>query len=132
MKRIFLLLALFFAIALQASTYKYLTFTNTSGQIISFTVENLHLEILNDTQLHISNNDCSLSLRLIDLSSMQFTENGTTALDNVLNADAPIQVFTLTGASLGTFKSLIHAGMSLSSGTYVISNGNVSQTIIVK
>jgi len=41
-------------------------------------------------------------------------------------------VFCISGASLGTFDNLVQAVRQLSAGAYVISNGSISQTIVVK
>lgn len=64
---------------------------------------------------------------------MQFSnENIATDLEDVLNADAPMQVFSLSGTSLGVYGSLMEAAQTLNAGTYVISNGSITQTIVVK
>ena len=63
---------------------------------------------------------------------MQFSVDKTiTSVEDVLNADAPVQVYSVTGVLLGTYASLLEAGKSLQAGSYVISNGNQSQTIVI-
>ena len=120
------------AIAANAGTYKYLEFTNTSGTKTVFDVANLTIKV-SGNDLQVTNSDGTVDLKLLDLTSMQFsTTNTQTAVDNILDADAEIQVSTITGVSLGTYSSLVEACQSLSAGVYVISNGTQSQSIVVK
>lgn len=120
------------AIAANAGTYKYLEFTNISGTKTVFDVANLTIKV-SGNDLQVTNSDGTVNLTLVDLASMQFsTTNTPTALDNILNADAEIHVSTITGASLGTYSSLMEATKNLQSGTYVITNGTQSQSIVVK
>lgn len=120
------------AIAANAGTYKYLEFTNISGTKTVFNVANLTIKV-SGNDLQVTNSDGTVDLTLLELASMQFsTTNTPTAVDNILNADAEIHVSTITGASLGTYSSLVEACQSLSAGIYVISNGTQSQSIVVK
>lgn len=132
MKKILLLFLGCCAMAAHASTYKYLVFTNTTDQIIRFDITNLKLEVTEGHLLHISNADLSLRIALTDFKSMQFSTGETTALENVFNADAPVQVYSISGSFLGTYESMLEAAKSLHAGSYVISNGNQSQTIVIK
>ena len=119
------------AIAANAGTYKYLEFTNISGTKTVFDVTNLTLTV-SGNNLQVTNVDETVNLTLVDLASMQFSPTNTgTALENILNADAEIQVSTITGVSLGTYSSLVEACQSLSTGVYVISNGTQSQSIVI-
>lgn len=130
MKKVSLLLALCFVMVVQATTYKYLTLENMQGNIISLSVEGLTLNFDENT-LRISNNECSIRLQITDLASMYFSGE-VTAVDNVLNTDAPIDVYSLVGASLGKYGSMMEAAEHLKAGTYVITNGVQSQTIVVQ
>lgn len=130
MKKVSLLLALCFVMVAQATTYKYLTLENMQGNIISLSVEGLTLNFDENT-LGISNNECSIRLQITDLASMYFSGE-VTAVDNVLNTDAPIDVYSLVGTSLGKYGSMMEAAEHLKAGTYVITNGVQSQTIVVQ
>lgn len=133
MKKILLLLFVLCATFAQASTYKYLAFTNTSDYTMYFDVTNLKLSVIGEDGLSITTTDYNIRLLLTDLKSMQFSQDGTiTALENVLNADTPVQVYSINGAFLGTYESMLEAAKSLHAGAYVISNGNQSQTIVIK
>ena len=120
------------AVCANAETYKYLEFTSTSGTKTVFDVTNLTLTV-SGSNLQVTNGDGTVNLTLVDLASMQFsTTNTTTALENILNADAEIQVSTITGVSLGVYPSLVEACQSLNAGIYVISNGTQSQSIVIQ
>ena len=132
MKKVFLLFALSFAMMAYASTYNYLVFTNQNGTTTAFSVNNLTLKV-NGNELSVTNNDGTVNLVLTNLVSMQFSKDKTiTSLENVINADEIVQVYSVTGASLGTYNSMVEAAKKLSAGTYILSNGKLSQTIVVK
>ena len=132
MKNLFLLLALGFAMMAHASTYNYLVFTNTEGTNTVFSVENLWLNV-DGSELQVTNADGTVSILLTALKSMQFSEDSIiSAVENVLNADAAVQVYSVSGSLLGSYGSLIEAAQTLDAGAYVISNGSVTQTIVVK
>ena len=132
MKNLFLLLAFVFAMMAHASTYNYLVFTNQAGSTTAFSVSNLTLEV-NGTNLQVTNDAGTVSMVLTELASMQFSVDQTvTSVENVLNADASVQVYSVTGSVLGTYGSMVEAAKSLQAGTYVISNGDQSQKIVVQ
>ena len=133
MRKIVLFLAVCCAMIAQADTYSYLVFTNTSGTTTSFNVSNLTLTV-SGTNLQVTNSEGSVNLVLTELAAMQFSTSADTitALENVLDADRPVQVFSISGTSLGSFGSLVEAAQHLNAGTYVISNGKSAQTIVVK
>ena len=132
MKKVFLLLAVCLAMMTHASTYNYLVFTNTEGTNTVFSVANLWLNV-DGSDLQVTNADGTVSILLTALKSMQFSENSIiSAVENVLNADAAVQVYSVSGSLLGSYGSLIEAAQTLDAGAYVISNGSVTQTIVVK
>ena len=132
MKKVFLLLAVCTAMMAHASTYNYLVFTNTEGTNTAFSVKDLTLKV-EGSDLLITNAEGTVSMLLTAMKSMQFSEDGTvSAVENILNADTPVQVFSVSGTSLGVYSSLMEAAQTLNVGAYVISNGSVTQTIVVK
>lgn len=132
MKKVFLLLAVCTAMMAYASTYNYLVFTNTEGTNTVFSVANLWLNV-DGSDLQVTNADGTVSILLTALKSMQFLEDSIiSAVENVLNADAAVQVYSVSGSLLGSYGSLIEAAQTLDAGAYVISNGSVTQTIVVK
>ena len=132
MKKVFLLLAVCLAMMAHASTYNFLVFTNTEGTKTVFSVANLWLNV-DGSDLQVTNADGTVSILLTALKSMQFSEDSIiSAVENVLNADAAVQVYSVSGSLLGSYGSLIEAAQTLEAGAYVISNGSVTQTIVVK
>ena len=132
MKKVFLLLAVCTAMMARAGTYNFLVFTNTEGTKTVFSVANLWLNV-DGSDLQVTNADGTVSILLTALKSMQFSEDSIiSAVENVLNADAAVQVYSVSGSLLGSYGSLIEAAQTLDAGAYVISNGSVTQTIVVK
>jgi hypothetical protein len=132
MKKVFLLLAVCTAMMAHASTYNFLVFTNTEGTKTAFSVKDLTLKV-EGSDLLITNAEGTVSMLLTAMKSMQFSEDGTvSAVENILNADTPVQVFSVSGTSLGVYSSLMEAAQTLNAGAYVISNGSITQTIVVK
>ena len=132
MKKVFLLLAVCLAMMAHASTYNFLVFTNTEGTNTVFSVANLWLNV-DGSDLQVTNADGTVSILLTALKSMQFSEDSIiSAVENVLNADAAVQVYSVSGSLLGSYGSLMEAAQTLNAGAYVISNGSVTQTIVVK
>lgn len=132
MKKVFLLLAVCLAMMTHASTYNFLVFTNTEGTKTAFSVKDLMLNV-EGSDLQVTNADGTVSILLTALKSMQFSEDSIiSAVENVLNADAAVQVYSVSGSLLGSYGSLMEAAQTLDAGAYVISNGSVTQTIVVK
>lgn len=115
-----------------ASTYNYLVFTNQAGSTTSFAVSNLTLKV-NGSDLQVTNEDGTTDLLLTDLASMQFSiDEVGSGVENILNADEPIDVYNVSGVLLGRYSSMLEAVKCLQVGTYVMTNGTSSQTIVVK
>jgi len=133
MRKIVLVLAVCCAMMAQAATYNYLVFTNTSGTTTAFEVSNLTLTV-SGSNLQVTNDEGTVNLVLTELAAMQFSTSADsiTAIENVLDGDQPVQVFSVSGVSLGTFGSLVEAAQQLNAGAYVISNGKKSQKIVLQ
>ena len=131
MKKVLLLFVVCYALLAQADTHNYLVFTNTIGTSTVFSINNLTLNV-DGTNLQVTNIDGTAQLLLTELESMEFSMDGMTALENVLDADAPVELYSVAGASLGKYGSMVEAMKHLNPGTYVMTNGSQSQTIVVK
>jgi len=115
-----------------AGEYGYLVFTNTSGTTTALTVSNLSATVSGST-LVVTNDDGTVNFTLTELASMQFSATTpVTALENILNGDQPVQVYSIGGTSLGTFDNLVQATQQLDRGTYVIVQTGKSQKLVVK
>lgn len=130
MKRLFLLLAVCGSLLSYAGSYNYLVFVSTAGTTTTFSVEGLTMHV-EGSHLHVSNTSGTVDLVLTDLASMQFSSDGTTMLEYVLNADATVLVYSVSGVQLASYGSLIEAAQELHAGVYVISNGKVAQTVVI-
>lgn len=137
MKRLIsiLVLSLFtFHLSVQAGEYAYLVFVNQNNDTTALSVTDMTLSV-NGNSLTVTNAEGSVNFILTDLQFMQFmTEDGQLAekLDNVLDANAPIDVYTILGVKVGHYNSLPQAAGVLGKGSYVISNGSVTQKIVLK
>ena len=132
MKKMFLMALLVCAGMVQAGEYAYLVFTNATGTKTALSVENLTLKV-NGTQLDVTNAEGTVNFALTELASMEFSATDpTTALENVLDGDKPVQVYSINGMSLGSFSSLVQAVQQLDKGVYIMVQSGKSQKLIVK
>jgi hypothetical protein len=133
MKKIVLMMALaMYVLTASATGYAYLLFTNTAGTTTAMNVTGLTMTV-SGTQLQVTNNTENLSFVLTDLASMQFSKTDTlTAVENVLAADKPVEVYSVIGVKLGSYESLLKAVCGQKKGVYVITDGTNSQKIVVK
>ena len=121
------------AVMTQAADYPYLVFTNTAGTTTAMSVSSLTMTV-SGSSLQVTNSDGTETFTLTDLASMQFSAESSiaTAIENVLEADCAVEVFSVTGAQIGSFGSLIEAAGVLPTGAYVIKQGGKSQTVVVR
>ena len=132
MRKILLTVFALCALFMQAETYNYLVFTNTEGTTTAFSVNNLTLTV-NGSNLQVTNDEGTVDLVLTGLQAMQFSKTtGLEGLEDILEADKPIDVFTPLGMKIGRYNNLLEAAGSLGKGVYVITNGKHSQTIILQ
>ena len=133
MKKIGLLLvAVACAVMAQAADYPYLVFTNTAGTTTSLSVSNMTLTV-NGSELTVTNAEGTQAFTLTDLAAMQFSQDGSvTAIENVIDGEKSVDVYSVTGVGLGSFSNLREAAGVLPTGAYVIKQGGKSQTVVVR
>lgn len=122
------------AVMAQAADYSYLVFVNQSNDTTALSVTDMTLKV-NDNSLTVTNAEGTVNFTLTDLQFMQFmTADGQVAqrLDQVLDANEPIDVYSILGVKVGHYNSLLEAAGVLSKGSYVITNGKNSQTIVLQ
>ena len=122
------------AVMAQAGEYAYLVFVNQNNDTTALSVTDMTLNV-SENNLSVTNAEGTVNFTLTDLQFMQFmTEEGQMAqsLDNVLDANAPIDVYTILGVKVGHYNSLLEAAGVLGKGSYVITNGKYSQTILLQ
>ena len=133
MKKIGLLLVtVVCAVMAQAADYPYLVFTNTAGTNTALSVSNMTLTV-NGSELTVTNAEGTQAFTLTDLAAMQFSQDGSvTAIENVLDGEKSVDVYSVTGVGLGSFSNLHEAAGVLPTGAYVIKQGVSTQTVVVK
>lgn len=135
MRKIGMVLALLVsAVMAQAGEYAYLVFVNQNNDTTALSVTDMTLKV-QENSLTVTNAAGTVNFTLTDLQFMQFmTEDGQMALsiDNVLDTNAPIEVYTILGVKVGHFNSLLEAAGVLNKGSYVITNGKNAQTIVLQ
>ena len=122
------------AVIAQAAGYSYLVFVNQSNDTTALSVTDMMLKV-NDNSLTVTNAEGTVNFTLTDLQFMQFmTADGQVAqrLDQVLDANEPIDVYSILGVKVGHYNSLLEAAGVLGMGSYVITNGKNSQTIVLQ
>ena len=122
------------AVMAQAADYSYLVFVNQSNDTTALSVTDMTLKV-NDNSLTVTNAEGTVNFTLTDLQFMQFmTADGQVAqrLDQVLDANEPIDVYSILGVKVGHYNSLLEAAGVLGMGSYVITNGKNSQTIVLQ
>lgn len=116
----------------QAADYPYLVFTNTAGTTTALTVSNMTLSV-NGSELTVTNSEGTQAFTLTDLAAMQFSKDGeVTAIENVIDGEKAVDVYSVTGVGLGSFSNLHEAAGVLRTGAYVIKQGGKSQTVVVR
>ena len=116
----------------QAVDYPYLVFTNTAGTTTALPVSNMTLSV-NGSELSVTNSKGTQAFTLNDLAAMQFSKDGSvTAIENVIDGEKAVEVYSVTGVGLGSYGSLYEAAGVLPTGAYVIEQGGKSQTVVVR
>ncbi|MBO6307185.1 MAG: hypothetical protein J6M55_06740 [Paludibacteraceae bacterium] len=134
MKRsLFVLAVVLCSLMAQAADYPYLVFTNTGGTSTVMDVSDLTLAV-SGSSLQVTNTAGTTSFTLTNLANMQFSKDGSTvsAIENVIDAGVAVELFSMTGVSLGHFNTLLEAVSVTGAGAYVVKQGNNTQTIVIK
>ena len=120
------------AVIAQAADYPYLVFTNTAGTQTALTVSNMTLSV-NGSELTVTNAEGTQAFTLTELAAMQFSKDGSiTAIENVIDGEKAVEVYSVTGVGLGSYGSLYEAAGVLPTGPYVIKQGGKAQTVVVR
>jgi len=133
MKKI-LLIAILSAglLPMMAGEYANLTFTNTSGITTTLSAVNLSATV-SGTSLVVTNDDGTVNFTLTELASMHFSKiDPETALENVLDGDQPVTLYTISGTEVGSFSNLVQAVQQVDKGSYVIVQSGKSQKLVVR
>lgn len=104
--------------AVQADDYPYLAFQTADGTVKAVSITSLTLTFQNGA-LTATNADGSYSFALADLGKMFFTTEPT-AVQPLPVEGGDVEVFSVTGISLGRFASLQAAEAQMPRGIYVV------------
>ncbi len=130
-----MLLALASLQSVQADEYGYLVFQTTSGDKVSMAVSNLKMTIA-DGQLLAVNSLTNETFALSGLNKMYFsyTEETTDGIRQLTDDDATedVDVYTISGTSLGHYARLSDARALMRNGVYVVKHGNKTYKLSVK
>lgn len=120
-----------------ADTYTYLAFQRGDGTIVSIGVESLGMTI-SDGYLYAVNDQASKSFVVADLTRMYFSAEDTgtgvpTSIDDLNTADnGPAQVYTPSGAFVGTYSTLNAAKTAAKGGVYIIRQNGKTLKVIAR
>ena len=125
-------LMLGWAMGAQAGDYTHLTFQKTDSTTLALDVTSLTMTF-SGGQLLAINTQGTYSLTLANLAQMFFSNGPATGVAAV-DADAasaPVTVYTLTGATLGTYDRLSAFTRQAPKGVYIVkSNGRTFKTTV--
>lgn len=125
-------LMLGWAMGAQAGDYTHLTFQKTDSTTLALDVTSLTMTF-SGGQLLATNTQGTYSLTLTDLAQMFFSNGPATGVTAVASdaASAPVTVYTLTGATLGTYDRLSAFTRQAPKGVYIVkSNGRTFKTTV--
>jgi len=116
----------------RAAEYPYLIFTGTDGTTTAVRVDGIAFSI-NGNTLRVSNNEGTRDFTIADLASMTFSVADTlTAIEGVMDSECEVEVFSLSGVSMGRFGKIADAVQSLPSGAYIFTNGRQTKKIVLQ
>lgn len=129
MKKLFFVLMLFLnTFNASAYDYPYLTFQKTDGSVVDLSVENLVLTVSGNS-IVASDGSTSTTLTIADLTKMYFSTSSTSGIaETSLSGDSePVEIFTMSGVSLGSYDNIATAKKNLQKGLFLVkekSNGS--------
>ena len=129
---------IFFAIAVCALSvradefaYPYLVLEASDGTLTSVSVASLTLKF-EESSLVLTNDAGSRNFALSGLKKMYFATKPTAISTSKNNVNENVEVWTMTGLSLGVFDSISEAQQTLSRGVYVVKSERGTFKIAVK
>lgn len=139
MRRLFLFLLgmILFSSMKADGEFPYLTFIASDGTVTSLGVESLEMTVTKDGNLVAVNSDGSKTFTLTSLAKMYFSLSDESTASGITMAEAEgttgeVEVFTLTGISLGKFTNSTKAKESLKHGVYILKSKSQTLKITVR
>lgn len=117
--------------------FPYLTFVGSDGTVTSLGVESLEMTVTEDGNLVAVNGDGSKTFTLTSLAKMYFSTGDESTASGITMTEAEgttgeVEVFTLTGISLGKFTDSAKAKESLEHGVYILKSKSQTFKITVR
>ena len=139
MRRLFLFLLgmILFSSMKADGEFPYLTFVASDGTVTSLGVESLEMTVTEDGNLVAVNSDGSKTFTLTSLAKMYFSTGDESTASGITMTEAEgteneVEVFTLTGISLGKFADSAKAKESLKHGVYILKSKSETLKITVR
>lgn len=139
MRRLFLFLLgmILFSSMKADGEFPYLTFVGSDGTVTSLGVESLEMTVTEDGNLVAVNGDGSKTFTLTSLAKMYFSTGDESTASGITMTEAEgttgeVEVFTLTGISLGKFTDSAKAKESLEHGVYILKSKSQTFKITVR
>lgn len=116
----------------QAEDYPYMMFQTHDGTVQTLASASLTITFSNGNMV-VSNGTESKVIALTDLSKMFFTSDpASVEATQTETMNEPVEVFTMTGISMGKYESMKQAQATLERGIYVVKSKNKTLKITVK
>ena len=116
-----ILLCIFSSLTMQAGDYQYLVFTLSNGTTQAVTATDLSIAFTGDNLVATSGNETLATLPLSTLTSMEFSNNGTSGIESVsvnqLTTDSNTVIYDLNGRQMPK-------DATLPKGVYILKNSN--------
>lgn len=131
-KTVIILFTLLGIATIQAEDYPYMMFQTNDGNVLTMASASLTITF-SDGNMVASNGSESKTVALTDLNKMFFASNPasveTTQTEEV---NEPVEVFTVTGISVGKYENIQQVQATLERGIYVVKGKNKTLKIVVK
>ena len=128
-KTIILTLLCVFAMTTMAADYTYLVFTLSDGSTKAVTASNLNISFTADNLVATNGSETLATLPLASLSSMEFSNDGTTGISQIsadqLITDANTVIYDINGRQMPQ-------GASLPKGIYILKNNNRTLKVTIR
>ncbi len=129
-KVVILFLLALTTVGLHAETYKYLVFTTTEGDI-AMTAVGTQITFA-DGNLIAANGEETQTIALSSLTKFCFSNDVTGISAVSAQGLETVEVYSVSGQSMGRFSYTAGTALPLGKGTYVVKGENGTKKIVVK
>ena len=128
-KAMILTLLSILTLGLQAADYQYLVFTMSDGQTKAVTATDLSISFADGNLIATSGDQTLATLSLASLTAMEFSNDGTTGIQNIsvnqLVTDSNTVIYDMNGRQMPQ-------GAQLPKGVYILKNNNKTLKVSIK